>query len=60
MFNLREAKGHTITIERHEHNGMYTVQHRAGVTVVHKVSFDTGREAWRAFRLAYETLVTNY
>ena len=57
MFRMREVKGHVFTIERDAHNGLYTVLLRSGVTVMAKMRFDTGREAWAAFRSSPETFM---
>ncbi len=60
MFKTREANGHVVTLERSGARGMYTLTVRAGVTLIHKVRFDTGREAHAAFRLSPETIMTRY
>lgn len=60
MFKIREAKSHTVVMERNSVNGMYTVTYRSGVTVVAKAHFDTGREAHAAFRMSAETFIRNY
>lgn len=56
-FRLRETKEHTFTLERNATNGMYTVKVRAGITIMVKLTFDNGRDAWRAFRSSAETLM---
>lgn len=58
MFRLRISGDHVISIERTAHNGMYTVTVRVGVTLIHKVRFDTGREAWIAYRSSPERLMS--
>ena len=58
MFKIREVKGHVFTIERSAHNGMYCVTLRSGVTLMAKCLFDTGRDAWRAFRSSPETFMS--
>lgn len=57
MFQSREVKGHVFTIERATHNAMYCVTLRAGVTLMAKALFDTGRDAWQAYRSSPENFM---
>lgn len=54
MFRLREVNDHVFTIERAAHNGLYCVTLRAGLTVMAKLRYDNGREAWSAYRSSPE------
>lgn len=58
MFQIRNSGDHVIAIERIAHNGMYVVTIRSGVTMLHKVRFDTGREAWAAYRSSPERIMS--
>lgn len=60
MFKVRETKHFVHVIERNPINGMYTVKVRSGVTTLHVVSFDSGREAWKAFYLSADTFTARY
>lgn len=60
MFNLRQVRNHVHTIERNNVSGMYTVQIRAGISLIAKMSFDSGREAHKAFKLSADTFINRY
>lgn len=57
MFRCRIVKDHCFTIERSSASGIYTVTLRAGITILAKMRFDTGRAAWQAFRSSPETFM---
>jgi len=59
MFKNREVNGSWHQIEK-VRNGFYEVRIRAGVTLIAKHLFDSGREAHRAYRLSAETFINRY
>lgn len=60
MFKLRQTCDHVHIIERNTVSGIYTVAIRSGVTLIAKRSFNSGREAHRAFNLSSEIFINRY
>lgn len=60
MFKLRQTCDHVHIIERNTISGRYTVAIRSGITLIARMSFDSGREAHRAFNLSAETFINRY